>query len=79
MHFIDEIFNENIEYWQIEAIEKLFETSLFKNENIPNILDMTYSEANEYIELLQRNQIDPIDAGMNYSMWHIKNKLNKLK
>lgn len=77
MHFIDEIFDQSIEYWQIGVIESLFETSFFKNENIPNIIDMSYSDANEYILLLQKNQIDPIDSGLTYSMKDIKNKLNK--
>ena len=76
MHFIDEIFNPSIEYWQIAMIEKLHETSLLKNE-VLHIDTMTYIEANEVILLLQNSQIDPIDAGLNYSMTDIKNKLNK--
>lgn len=76
MHFIDEIFNPSIEYWQIAMIEKLHETSLLKNE-ILHIDTMTYVEANEVILLLQNSQIDPIDAGLNYSKTDIKNKLNK--
>lgn len=75
MDSFDELFK--CEVWQMELIEKLLSTSVYKNDLI-DINELTYDEANDYIKKLYNGQIDPIKSGLNYSQTDIKKEINRI-
>lgn len=75
MDSFDELFK--CEVWQMELIEKLLPTSVYKNDSI-DINELTYDEANNYIKKLYFGQIDPIKSGLNYSQTDIKKEINRI-
>jgi len=75
MDSFDSLFQ--CEIWQIEMIERLKDTSVYKNDII-EINELTYDEANEYIKKLYNGQIDPIKSGLNYSQTDIKREIYRI-
>ncbi len=75
MDSFDELFRCDV--WQMGLIEKLKDTSVYKNDII-DINELTYDEANDYIKKLYNGQIDPIKGGLNYSQTDIKREINRI-
>jgi len=80
MSYIDELFNA--EPHKINQIEDLLKNALihpYEQDSIfREIRDGIDEErADELIQYLYENRIDPISGGFNYSQNDIKNKLNK--
>ena len=65
---------------QISYIETLLRTSAIDHEERGaierNLSEMTYVEAQDTIEMLKLNQLDPIAAGLPYSATDIKKKID---
>lgn len=79
-HHIDDLFES--ESWQIERIESLLPTSVTSPEEREDIEHeikgyVDSERAFELIWYLEANQLDPIQAGLNYNQTDIKNKLNR--
>ena len=67
---------------QIAQIEKLLETCSLDSDHKKRVEDeiteLTYARAERCIAWLYENQLDPIDAGGNYSQKDIHKKLDKI-
>lgn len=74
MHPVDELFSP--ELWQLDLIERLNKTSKIYIDEYPE----TFDRANEIINELKQNQLDPITEIGKYSLTQlnlfIKKKLN---
>jgi hypothetical protein len=80
MDYIDELFNARDN--DLDRIDGLLLTSSIQYELREEIYremkgHVDQERADELIEFLYRNQVDPISAGANYGQSDIVNKLNK--
>ena len=80
MSYIDELFSADLR--DLYRIEGMLKSANLQHElkeelyrELKGVIDQ--ERADELIEFLYKNQIDPITAGGNYSQTDIKNKLNK--
>lgn len=82
MSYIDELYNADPN--KLDRIEGLLKTAAIQYElkeelyrELKGAIDTERAE--ELLEYLYSNQIDPIASGVNYSQTEIKNKINKIK
>lgn len=80
MSYIDELFNA--EPHKIDQIEDLLKYALIHPDEQDSILreikqGLDDERADELIQYLYENKIDPISGGFNYSQSDIKNKIKK--
>lgn len=70
---------EKANMWQITQVETLLMGANLSPKELELFsLDLTKEEADEAIEYLQKNQIDRLEAGLDYSQRDIKRKLKQL-
>jgi len=80
MSYIDELFSADPN--ELDRIEGLLKTANLQYEikeelyrELKGVIDQERAE--ELLQYLYNNQVDPISGGLNYSQSDIKNKLNK--
>ena len=80
MSYIDELYDADPN--KLDRIEGLLKTAAIQHElkeelyrELKGAIDTERAE--ELLEYLYSNQVDPISGGLNYSQNDIKNKLNK--
>lgn len=80
MSYIDELFNAG--HNELDRIEGLIQTAIIEHEakeelyrELKGVIDQQRAE--ELLEYLYKNQIDPIQSGGNYGQTDIKNKLKR--
>lgn len=80
MSYIDELYDADPN--KLDRIEGLLKTAAIQHElkeelyrELKGAIDTERAE--ELLEYLYANQVDPISGGLNYSQNDIKNKLNK--
>lgn len=72
MHPIDELLNQDPEYWQLDLIDRLQATSKIE-VSYPD----SYEEANQTINRLKENQLCPIKEIGQYSLTQLNNFIIK--
>ena len=80
MSYIDELFSAGDN--ELDRIEGLLQTAALQPEELNDLYRelkgvIDQQRAEELLEYLYNNQIDPISSGVNYGQTDIKNKLNR--
>lgn len=72
IHFDENQRPEPIASWQIQHIEKLYNNCKL-DFNLIHINEWTFDEANEFIELISKHQLDPVKEKGQYNATELNN------